>query len=288
MTSQNLVLLSRQPIDTKVIHAVSVYFNFPVVKTINPSIIRLTNISHVSINGQSRSFLKKICYPNQIDFAIVAACPINHFSLMVFDMDSTFIENECIDEIAKYTGVYDQVAKLTEQTMRGEISNFEESLKQRVALLKGIDVDVLHHIYRKKIKVSEGIEKLIRITKEKKIKTLLVSGGFTFFTEKIAKQFDLDFHYANQLEQHNERLTGSVTGPIIDGIAKAEIVAKTRELLNISADQTIVIGDGANDIPMMKEANISIAYRGKESVQKVAKISFNYVNLNYVAHLFEI
>ncbi len=206
--------------------------------------------------------------------------------LLVTDMDSTLINIECVDEIADFINVKPQVAEITESAMRGEI-DFETSLRQRVSLLKGLEVDALEKVYQQRLQLNPGANIMLRKLKESGIKTALVSGGFTFFTERLKRRLGLDFTMANVLGEHNGRLTGEVEGEICGAQAKADfLLAKCGEL-SISPSQIIAMGDGANDLLMMKEAGLSIAYHAKPKVQNEAMTSLNYCGLEGVLGLLD-
>jgi phosphoserine phosphatase len=207
--------------------------------------------------------------------------------LLVTDMDSTLINIECVDEIADFINVKPQVAEITEAAMRGEI-DFETSLRQRVSLLKGLEVSALEKVYQQRLQLNPGATLMLAKLKEKGIKTALVSGGFTFFTERLKQRLGLDFTMANVLGEHNGRLSGEVEGEICGAQAKADFLLDKCKELSISPSQVIAMGDGANDILMMKEAGLSIAYHAKPAVQKEAMTSLNYCGLEGVLGLLRI
>lgn len=206
--------------------------------------------------------------------------------LIVMDMDSTLITIECIDEIADFMELKPQVAAITEAAMRGEI-DFETSLKQRVALLKGLPVDMLDRVYNERLMLNPGAELMLKTVQQAGIKTALVSGGFTFFTDKLKKRLNLDFTQANVLENENGYLTGQVTGDICGAQAKADFLIKRCEELNIDKSQSIAIGDGANDLLMMAEAGMSVAYHAKPKVQEAADTALNFCGLDGVLGLLQ-
>ncbi len=207
--------------------------------------------------------------------------------LLITDMDSTLINIECVDEIADFINVKPQVAEITEAAMRGEI-DFETSLRQRVSLLKGLEVSALEKVYQQRLQLNPGANVMLEKLKEKDIKTALVSGGFTFFTERLKQRLGLDFTMANVLGEYNGRLTGEVEGEICGAQAKADFLLEKCKELSISPSQTIAMGDGANDLLMMKEAGLSIAYHAKPAVQKEARTSLNYCGLEGVLGLLQI
>lgn len=206
------------------------------------------------------------------------------YKLIAFDMDSTLINIECIDEIADAVGKKAEVAAITEATMRGEITSFRDSLKQRVALLRGVPVTALQEIYEQRLQLNPGAETLVRACQQAGLKVLLVSGGFTFFAEQLRQRLGLDFVRANQLEQRDGILTGQVVrqdwGDICDGDIKRRTLLGIASLLGISAAQTIAVGDGSNDIPMMEAAGLSVAYHAKPRVRVAAKIAINQGGLD--------
>jgi phosphoserine phosphatase len=203
------------------------------------------------------------------------------------DMDSTLINIECIDEIAAYGGVKAQVASITEAAMRGEIKDFSESLTRRVAFLKGLSADVLQSVYEQKLRFNPGAEQLVATAKQAGLKVLLVSGGFTFFTEKLKARIGLDAAHANVLGTENGLLTGQVVGRILDAQGKADTLRAFAQDCGATADQIIAIGDGANDLRMLGLAGYSVAYRAKPVVRAQAKFALNVAGLDGVLNWFE-
>jgi len=201
--------------------------------------------------------------------------------LLVTDMDSTLISIECIDEIADMLGIKPQVSAITEAAMRGEL-DFAASLTQRVALLKGLPVEKLQAVYDERLQLNPGAKKLIDYLKKSSIKLALVSGGFTFFTDKLKESLGLDYTLANTLEVENGCLTGRVTGDIVGAKAKAELLKSLASQLNLSLRQVIAMGDGANDLLMMDEAGLSVAYHAKPTVQQQTDIQLNHSGLDAV------
>ena len=207
--------------------------------------------------------------------------------LLVTDMDSTLITIECIDEIADFINAKPQVAEITESAMRGDI-DFETSLRQRVSLLKGLEVSALEQVYQQRLQLNPRAMVMLEQLKKKGLKTALVSGGFTFFTERLKQRLGLDFTMANVLCEHNGRLTGEVEGEICGAQAKADFLLAQCEKLAISPLQVIAMGDGANDLLMMKQAGLSIAYHAKPKVQKQAMTALNYCGLDGVLGLLQL
>ncbi len=207
--------------------------------------------------------------------------------LLITDMDSTLINIECIDEIADFIGVKPQVSAITAATMRGEI-NFETSLTQRVALLAGLHADALEHVYNERLKPNPGAEQMIAGLHAQGIKIGLVSGGFTFFTERLKDRLNLDYARANVLEIVDDHLTGRILGDITGAAGKAEFLLDLCKQLDISPAQAVAMGDGANDLEMMKTAGFSIAYHAKPTVQAQAGAVLNHCGLEGVLGLLDI
>jgi phosphoserine phosphatase len=202
---------------------------------------------------------------------------LRDFRLVAFDMDSTLINIECVDEIADFAGRKAEVAQITEAAMRGEVSDYKESLRRRVALLAGIPETVLEKVYQERVRLNPGVERFVQACQAAGLRTLLVSGGFTYFSERIRARLGLDFARANTLGVSHGRLTGTLLqrpwGDIVDGAEKKRVVLEVCELMGIPTEQAIAVGDGANDLPMMEAAGLSIAYHPKPAVAAVAKLS---------------
>lgn len=225
------------------------------------------------------------CLANQLDFGFVPrGRKLADFGLVVMDMDSTLISIECIDEIADMQGLKPQVAAITESAMRGEI-DFAESLRRRVALLEGLDEHALQRVYDERLQLNPGAEIMLSRLKEHGIRTLLVSGGFLFFTERLKPRLGLDFTHANTLEIRDGKLTGKVLGKILDAQGKADWLVKIREELELKPEQVIAMGDGANDLKMMARAGLSIAYHAKPVVREQASYALNFVGLDGLVNL---
>ncbi|HHX2536185.1 TPA: phosphoserine phosphatase SerB [Neisseria subflava] len=221
----------------------------------------------------------------QIDGAVLPDVAFADLGLIVSDMDSTLITIECVDEIAAGVGLKDEVAKITEQSMRGEL-DFEQSLRKRVALLAGLDERVLEEVYENVLQLSPGAEFLLEACKRNDVKFMLVSGGFTFFTERLQRRLGLDFHFANVLEVENGKLTGRLKGRIIDAQAKAGLLREYRERLGLAPWQVVAMGDGANDIPMIREAGFGIAYRAKPKTEANADACVRFGGLERIRGWF--
>ena len=203
--------------------------------------------------------------------------------LVCFDMDSTLIQTECIDELAARAGVGDKVKAITERAMRGEI-DFKESFTERVALLKGLDVSVMQDI-AEHMPITEGADRLMSVLKRCGYKIAILSGGFTFFGEQLRRRYGIDYVYANELEiEENGKLTGRYVGDIVDGKRKAELLKLIAQVEQVNLAQTIAVGDGANDLPMIAEAGLGIAFHAKPRVKATAQQSINNIGLDGVLY----
>ena len=201
------------------------------------------------------------------------------FRLVAMDMDSTLITIECIDEIADMQGLKPQVAQITEAAMRGELE-FSESLRRRVALLEGLDAGALERVYGERLAISMGGEAMLAAIRAAGLKTLLVSGGFTFFTDRLKERLGLDYTHANVLEIVDGKLTGRVVGAIVDADEKQRTVERVCAEMGIAPGQAIVMGDGANDLKMMGIAGLSVAFRAKPVVRAQADVALNFSGLD--------
>ena len=202
--------------------------------------------------------------------------------LICFDMDSTLIQTEVIDELAMRAGVGDQVKAITESAMRGEI-DFCESFRQRCALLKGLDVSVMQDI-AENLPITEGVDRLMRILKKVGFKIAILSGGFTYFGNYLKQKYNIDYVYANELEVENGKLTGRHVGDIVDGKRKAELLRLIAQVENVDIRQTVAVGDGANDLPMNSIAGLGIAFHAKPKVKATAKQSISTIGLDGILY----
>lgn len=203
--------------------------------------------------------------------------------LICFDMDSTLIQTECIDELAERAGVGAEVRAITESAMRGEI-DFKESFTRRVALLKGLDASVMQEI-ADKMPITEGVDRLISVLKTCGYKIAILSGGFTFFGEYLQKRYGIDYVYANELEiDDNGKLTGNFIGEIVDGRRKADLLKLIAQMEKVNMAQTIAVGDGANDLPMLSEAGLGIAFHAKPRVVANARQAINTIGIDGVLY----
>ncbi|MGQ9724406.1 MAG: phosphoserine phosphatase SerB [Tepidimonas sp.] len=229
--------------------------------------------------------------PPEIEYApglfvrgITPPLRLSDYRLIAFDMDSTLINIECVDEIADAAGRKAEVAAITEAAMRGEITDYKDSLRRRVALLAGVSVEHLEHVYRQRLKLQPGAAELVLACKGAGLKVLLVSGGFTFFTDRLRKRLALDFARSNQLEIVDGRLTGRLLdqswGDICDGAEKRRTLLQACDLIGCSPQQAIAVGDGANDLEMMAAAGVSVAYRAKPKVRAQAKVAIDVGGLD--------
>jgi phosphoserine phosphatase len=248
---------------------------------------RITGEAFRLNNIQQQTGVAEYCAEANLDYAFVDARKrFSDFKLIAMDMDSTLLAIETIDEIADMHQIKPQVSEITLQTMRGEIS-FEESITQRTALLTGLHADALQKVYDERVRLSPGAEILLGKARNAGIKTMVISGGYSFFTDRIKTRLNLDYAVANTLEIEDNRLTGKLAGKILGRESKAEAIKKVCETLNIQHDQVIAIGDGANDLDMMAIAGVSIAFHAKPIVQEKATYAITHVGLDGVANLFD-
>ena len=215
---------------------------------------------------------------------------LSDYKLIAFDMDSTLINIECVDEIADAAGRKAEVAAITEAAMRGEIADYKESLRQRVALLAGVTVEQLEQVYRHRLQINPGADELVQACREAGLRTLLVSGGFTFFADRVKRRLQLDDARSNLLEVVDGKLTGRLLdqawGDICDGAEKRRAVLQTCERIGCSPQQAIAVGDGANDLDMMAAVGLSVAYRAKPKVRAQAKVAIDMGGLDRLLELF--
>jgi len=247
------------------------------------------NAYRADVTEISPSIMQQIesaCLAAQVDFALVPPDRrLGDFKLVAMDMDSTLITIECIDEIADMQGLKPQVAEITESAMRGEIE-FAESLTRRVALLKGLDASALQRVYDERLRLSPGAERMLEKVRSEGLKTLLVSGGFTFFTDRVKARLGLDYSHSNTLAIENGKLTGKVLGSIVDADEKKRTLEQVCLELNIAPSQAIAMGDGANDLKMMRTAGMSVAFRAKPVVRAQADVALNFMGLDGLLTLF--
>lgn len=244
---------------------------------------KAVRFSHVEHEPDRRARVARICTGARLDHAYLADnLTFDAFQLLTMDMDSTVIDIECIDELADLVGKGDEVAEITAATMRGEVTDFADSLRRRVALLAGAPTEVLERVYAERLHIDDGAAWLVDRARSAGLSTQILSGGFDFFADRVKDQLGIERAVANRLEVSGATLTGRVTGDIVDGARKAAEVARAALELGISKSQVIAIGDGANDIPMMIGAGLSVAYHAKEVVRKFADQSIQFGNLSTV------
>ncbi len=246
------------------------------------------NVAIYDVHEPISERLKSQLNAKQIDFAMFDKfTPLNEFSLCVMDMDSTLIAIECIDEIADMCGKKEDVARITKSAMMGEI-DFSQSLIKRVSLLEGLDEAILFKVIKERLKFNPGSKAWIDACRKNNITTVLVSGGFSYFADYVKDELGIDVAISNQLEITNKKLTGKVLGRIVNDEIKAQTVRDFQVKLNIDKSKTIVIGDGANDLKMLAEAEYSIAYHAKPIVQESARFKLNHSDFKGVLNLFKI
>jgi phosphoserine phosphatase len=223
----------------------------------------------------------------KLDWAFVASGKkLSDFGLICFDMDSTLITIECIDELADFAGKKLEVSAVTEAAMRGEI-DYRESLRQRLALLAGLDARVLARVFGERLLLSPGARELLEACQNAGLRTAILSGGFTYFTERLRIELGFDFATSNELEISGGKLTGRVVGDIVDASAKAHHLARLTDELGLRKEQVIACGDGANDLLMMAQAGLSVAYRAKPATRAKADIAINFGGLDSLLNLFD-
>ena len=246
-------------------------------KTVKTTVLELTE----NLSLEQRTHLRNLCNLHETDIGFLPKYfdPIQ-IKVLAMDMDSTLINIECIDEIADAVGKKKEVSEITEAAMRGEIKDFSESLCRRVALLKGVPESALEAVFKERLRLNSGARELIAGAHAKGIHTLLVSGGFTFFTHKLQAELNLSETHANQLEIIDGVLTGQVLGNIVDGTAKAAYVEERCLSLGSNKHAAVTMGDGSNDLLMMQGAGLSIGYRAKPIVKEKADMAFDHVGLD--------
>lgn len=274
----NLVVLAAD-VDGVALKTVAKLTGTREIEQITPRSFRL-------LGASPHAALEETCADGGLDYAwLPEDRRLRDFGLFVTDMDSTLIDIECIDEIADMQGLKPQVAAITEAAMRGEI-DFRESLVRRVALLAGLPEAALQAVYDQRLQLNAGAERLLQGLKRAGVHTVLVSGGFTFFTERLQARLGFDQAWANALEVRDGHLTGRVLGEVVDGAAKAAHLQRIRDTLGLSPAATLAIGDGANDIDMLRAAGFGIAFRAKPALRAHADCCLDHTGLDGVLDLF--
>ncbi len=264
--------------DLKALHALS---RGTAIERVSDTAFRITNA-----DASARDAVAAHCVQAKLDWGFVeVGRKLSDFRLLAMDMDSTLISIECIDEIADFAGRKAEVAAVTAAAMRGEI-DWPESLRQRVAALRGLDEAALESVYAERLRFNPGAERLIAAARRAGLKTLLVSGGFTYFTDRVRDKLRLDYAYSNVLVVEGGKLSGKVTGALVDAQGKAAHVARLRSELGIAREQVIAIADGANDLPRLSESGTSIAYHAKPVVKAKAVYALDYADLDGVLNFF--
>ena len=276
------IIVQKQPaLDTETINAISAQLQQAPVEHPTPGLARWR------AEPQSPAVFDDWAERFGVDAANVPnGLRLADFRLLAIDMDSTLVTMETLDEIADMAGLKAEVAAITEAAMRGEIKDFSESLTRRMALLKGVGEDLIERVYQERLHLSPGAEILLAAAKAAGLKTMLVSGGFTHFTERLKGRLGFDYAFANQFDIANQRLTGRVLGPIVDGAFKARAVQQCCQDIGCPPSQAIAIGDGANDLGMMSVAGLSVGYHAKPVVRERAAWSVRKGGLDVVVGWF--
>jgi phosphoserine phosphatase len=248
-----------------------------------PQVVRLKEAAHTP----EFDALIPLIEAERLDWAFVeGGRRLADFGLIAFDMDSTLITIECIDELADFAGRKAEVSAVTEAAMRGEI-DYRESLRRRLALLEGLDARVLARVYGERLLLSPGARELLEAAQNAGLRTAILSGGFTYFTERLRIELGFDFATSNELEIKGGKLTGRVAGDIVDAAAKAHHLARLTDELGLGREQVIACGDGANDLLMMAQAGLSVAFRAKPATRARADVAINFGGLDSLLNLFD-
>ncbi|MBP8170628.1 MAG: phosphoserine phosphatase SerB [Azonexus sp.] len=248
-----------------------------------PQVVRL----HDASRTPEFDTLTPLIEAEKLDWAFVdRSRQLSDFGLICFDMDSTLITIECIDELADFAGKKEEVSAVTEAAMRGEI-DYRESLRRRLSLLAGLDARVLARVYGERLLLSPGARELLEAAQNAGLRTAILSGGFTYFTERLRIELGFDFATSNELEISGGKLTGRVAGDIVDAAAKAHHLARLTDELGLKKEQVIACGDGANDLLMMAQAGLSVAFHAKPATRAKADVAINFGGLDSLLNLFD-
>ncbi|HSG23041.1 MAG TPA: phosphoserine phosphatase SerB [Azonexus sp.] len=248
-----------------------------------PQVVRLQDASRTP----EFDVLIPLIEAEKLDWAFVdRSRKLSDFGLIAFDMDSTLITIECIDELADFAGKKEEVSAVTEAAMRGEI-DYRESLRRRLSLLAGLDARVLARVYGERLLLSPGARELLEAAQNAGLRTAILSGGFTYFTERLRIELGFDFATSNELEISGGKLTGRVAGDIVDAAAKAHHLARLTDELGLKKEQVIACGDGANDLLMMAQAGLSVAFHAKPATRAKADVAINFGGLDSLLNLFD-
>jgi phosphoserine phosphatase len=276
----NLVIQGEE-VETPDLKALAKLASGKAIERVSESAFRITHA-----DAGAREAVAAHCAQARLDFGFVAeGRKLSDFALLAMDMDSTLIAIECIDEIADFAGRKKEVAEVTASAMRGEI-DWPESLRRRVAALAGLEEAVLERVHAERLRFNPGAERLVAAARGAALKVLLVSGGFTYFTDRVRDRLGLDYAYSNVLVVEDGKLAGRVTGPLVDAQGKAGHVARLKRELGIARERVLANGDGANDLAMLAEAGTSIAYHAKPVVRAKADYALDYAGLDGVLNLF--